>query len=122
MTPITVLVPMRTVSETNMREHHMARHRRRKAQREAAYWTMAAALGVSWEVPGRVVLTRLAARRLDDDNLRGALKAVRDGVADALHVDDGSDVVLWDYLQRKPSKTEPKMGVEIRIESKGGAT
>lgn len=36
-------------------------------------------------------------RRLDDDNLRAGMKAVRDGVADALGVDDGSDRVRWEY-------------------------
>jgi len=42
-----------------------------------------------------VRLVRRAPRRLDGDNLAGALKSVRDGVADALGVDDRNPRVRW---------------------------
>jgi hypothetical protein len=46
-----------------------------------------------------VTITRVSPRLLDDDNLRGALKAVRDGIADALGVDDRDERVRWRYRQ-----------------------
>jgi hypothetical protein len=40
-------------------------------------------------------------RTLDDDNLRGCLKAIRDGVADSLSINDNDPRVSWYYAQRK---------------------
>jgi hypothetical protein len=48
-----------------------------------------------------VRLTRIAPRQLDDDNLRGSLKAARDGVADWLGVPDNDPRIRWDYAQEK---------------------
>ncbi len=46
-----------------------------------------------------VTITRIGPGRLDDDNLQGACKAVRDGIADSIGVDDGSDIYTWVYRQ-----------------------
>ncbi len=48
-----------------------------------------------------VLLERISRGKLDDDNLRGALKAVRDEVAAQLGVDDGDARVLYEYAQSK---------------------
>ena len=63
-----------------------------------------------------VTLTRIAPRRLDGDNLAAALKSVRDGVADWLSVDDGSDLVSWYYAARRGRQGE--YAVEIAIETR----
>jgi hypothetical protein len=57
-----------------------------------------------------VKLTRVAPRALDDDNLRGALKSVRDGLASWLKVDDATPLVRWEYGQEKG---EPEVRVEV---------
>lgn len=41
---------------------------------------------------------------LDDDNLRSALKAVRDGIAEALGIDDGARCLVWSYQQARTPK------------------
>lgn len=46
-----------------------------------------------------VTLTRVGPRRLDDDNLAGSLKGVRDAIAAALGVDDRDPKVQWVYGQ-----------------------
>lgn len=51
-------------------------------------------------MPVVVTITRLGPRRLDDDNLAAACKAVRDEIADAFKVDDGSPLYTWRYEQR----------------------
>lgn len=52
------------------------------------------------DVPGvQVILTRVAPRKLDDDNLAYAFKAIRDGVADALGCKDNDPRVVWTYRQ-----------------------
>ncbi len=83
-----ILLPgLRTVPGMNVREHYMARARRVKNEREIASWSLK--LWAKPEVPCRVILTRFApSNGLDDDNLAGALKGVRDAVAEWLGVDD----------------------------------
>jgi hypothetical protein len=63
--------------------------------------------------PYTVMLSRVAPRKLDDDNLRGALKAVRDGVADALGLDDRHPLIEWHYAQDRAGPRE--IGVRITI-------
>ena len=111
---ILVHLPIRTVSAMNTREHHMARYRRAKQHRGVAKLALAAAcVGLAKKHPRMVVtLTRIGIRQgLDGDNLQASLKAVRDGVADALGIDDGSDRIEWRYAQRRGKA----WGVEIAI-------
>lgn len=92
----TVILPIQTVSESNSRDHWS-----KKAARVRRHRAAARALCPVVPLPCAVRLTRLSSRELDDDNLRGALKAVRDGVADALGVDDRDSRVTWLYAQEK---------------------
>ena len=46
-----------------------------------------------------ITLTRCGPKLMDSDNSVGALKSVRDGVADALSLDDGDPRLHWIYLQ-----------------------
>ena len=64
-----------------------------------------------------ITLTRIAPRVLDTDNLASAMKAVRDGVADALGVDDGSSRLTWRYAQEKGKTREYAVRVEIHCVS-----
>jgi hypothetical protein len=104
ITLLRALVPVKTVSVLNRREHWAGRARRTKIHRREAAWALRIA---GFEKPSgkvSVTLTRIAGPRgkeLDDDNLRGALKAVRDGVSDWLGIDDADPSVKWDYLQIK---------------------
>lgn len=97
-----IIVPLRTVSGANAREHHMARARRVKIEREAVAWMLKTAQRPA--LPCVVTLTRVApSSGLDlDDNLPGALKGVRDEVAKWLGVNDRRrDVVRYEYAQRR---------------------
>jgi hypothetical protein len=116
------LIPIRTWSEANQRVHWAKRARRARSQREAARLLVQAALVPlpPWN-PLRagdrkftIWLTRIAPRELDSDNLAGALKAVRDGVADALGMDDGDPRLEWHYAQRKGKPAEYAVLVEIQ--------
>jgi len=62
-----------------------------------------------------VTLVRFSAGFLDDDNLRGAFKAVRDEVAKWLGVDDGDvDRVRWLYAQEPARRGEFAIRVEVQ--------
>lgn len=53
-------------------------------------------------LPCVVSLTRLSpSNGLDDDNLPGSMKGVRDQIAAWLGVDDRSKLVTWRYDQRR---------------------
>lgn len=52
--------------------------------------------------PCVVLLTRVApSSGLDDDNLSGSLKAIRDAMAEWLGLDDRDPRVGWRYAQRR---------------------
>lgn len=105
------LIPLKTVSETNVREHWTARHRRRSQIRRAVAFILRPMIGET-SLPCIVRITRLApSNGLDDDNLVSACKPVRDGVADALGVDDRTAAIRWQYSQARG-----KAAIKITIE------
>lgn len=111
-----VTLPIVVRSAANLHESPFVRHRRAKAERGGVLTAFRALIGI---VPPTVPLgyalnvrmTRLGGRKLDDDNLLGAFKAVRDGVADWFGVDDGDPVWTWDTTQLPGGDA----GIEIRI-------
>lgn len=88
-------LPIRIESCANLREHWSKRAKRAKAHRLAAM-----AVPVH-PLPCVVTLTRIGPRELDTDNLAGGFKALRDGIADRLGVDDADPRVTWRYRQQK---------------------
>ena len=110
-----VEIPVRTWSEPNVRVHWATRARRARLQRTSARNAIRVALAQDGHPtpPIVVTLTRLASRILDTDNLAAALKAVRDGVADALEIDDGDERVTWRYGQEKSAGGKYAVRVEV---------
>lgn len=118
MAVVTVLVPIRIEPSLNLREHWRKRANRNTSHRAAAFFALKAAVKKFDPaiIPCVVTITRIAPRELDDDNLAGGCKSLRDGTADWLAVDDRDPRVQWRYAQRKG---EPKQyAAEIRIEAK----
>jgi hypothetical protein len=108
---ISVLLPLTTGRGLNDRMHWMQRARQTKKQRSAAWL-----LVPKHPLPCVVTITRLSAGKLDDDNLQGAMKAIRDGIADRLGIDDADKRVRWQYAQEKCKRGESAVRVEIRAE------
>lgn len=123
------MIQVRTVSEANSRDHWSKKASRSRNARSTAKLNALAAthstLGygchASWlrrrYAKINVTLCRVSPRALDDDNLRSALKATRDGIADALGVDDRHPSVRWQYGQKTGRKNE--YAVEITIDPVG---
>jgi len=109
---IEVTIPGHAPSTPNQRLHWAAKAKQTEGQRAR----------VRRRLPDRDVLpallsvriTRVAPRRLDDDNLRGAMKAHRDAVASWLRVDDASPLVRWEYAQERG-----EVAVRIQVEVLG---
>ena len=99
-----VTIPgLRLANTLNTRQHWRKKADAAKRQRHA----VALALRTHPKPTGPVVVTvvRVAPRALDSDNLAGACKSIRDGVADWLGVDDGvaerKGDVVWRVAHRK---------------------
>lgn len=102
---LSVELPIRTFTEANLHEHHMQRHKRMGDQRPTVAMAMRAnanARGIKVSLPCTVRTWRLAPAELDTNgNLQTALKAVMDGIADWLGINDRDPRVKWECDQVK---------------------
>lgn len=99
---LTIDLPIDTQSEANVRCSWQEKANRVKKQRCQAHWAckaMSKGYKVGKDTKLDITLTRMAPRVLDSDNLVSSLKAVRDGIADWLGIDDGSSRINWNYAQ-----------------------
>lgn len=118
MTTTTIDIPgMRLGAALNARVHWSRRAARAKKERAV----VAVVLRSHWtpdietaSPPTTCTLTRIAPRMLDDDNLQGAFKSIRDEVASFFGVNDGPrGPISWRYEQHKG---EPKQyAVQIAL-------
>lgn len=106
--PIQFEMPMRLKSIANASQQGNWRQRAKdkRQQRQNAFLYSIAAISNKRNllprdlIPAKVTIVRVGKKMMDDDNLAISAKAVRDGVADALGVDDGDRTkVTWAYDQ-----------------------
>ncbi len=103
MRAMTFSIPGHLPSRSNERVHWSKRSRLSRLQRQGAYLETRAAMPIKdpMKLPVTVTMTRVSVRRIDDDNLAGAFKSIRDGIADAFGVDDSpSGPITWRYARR----------------------
>ena len=116
-------LPIATVSESNARDHWSKRAARARAQRNHIW--------VQWRnewdeknrgpivLPCIIRLVRISSRFLDDDNLRGALKACRDGICDCINPgrapgrSDNIEGMSFEYHQEKGKPKEKAVRIQI---------
>lgn len=112
--PVRVIVgpiPVRLASEANSRGKLREKISRKQAVKTAV---RAALVGVSPPpLPVVVRIIRVGGKRLDDDNLARACKAVRDMVAEHMGIDDADRRVRW-VVAQKPGYSA---GVVIDVRS-----
>lgn len=96
-----ITVPIKTGSGLNERGHWRHIANRVRAEKTAAGWMLTRETKPT--LPCTVLLTRVApSNGLDDDNLVGALKTIRDAVATWVGVDDrDSATVRYRYAQMR---------------------
>lgn len=119
--PIVAVVPVKIESSLNLREGWRKKANRNSSHRSAAWFALLGAVGKFKEKPQGplvVTITRIAPRELDDDNLAGGAKSVRDGVADFLNIDDRDKRVQWRYAQEKGPPKHYAARVEIAARPK----
>ena len=106
-----VILPIKTVSLTNQREHWKVRHRRNKNQNEVIGLLMPKGV----PVPCTVRLTRIApSMGLDPhDNLPASLKNAVDQIARLSGVDDRDPRIKWEYAQERGPAKVYEVHVEV---------
>lgn len=108
-------IPIEVKSEANQRGHWRKSHSRKKNQRLwARITTSSYTKGMALSEKLMITLTRKKGpgqRDFDSDNLAISFKAIRDGIADSLGVDDGSKNIEWVYRQEKG----PSHGIIVNI-------
>lgn len=97
------------------RQAMFGRSSRAKKQRDLACLACRGAFGKAPPLPLRITITRVGPRELDGDNLQGACKHARDGIADWLGANDRDKRIQWVYDQAKGSLKE--YGVNIRVQT-----
>lgn len=107
-------LPIKLESLLNIREHWAKRAKRAKSQRVAGWaHTLATLQRSKVRFPAKIRITRIAPKPLDSDNLAASAKHVRDGIADALGINDNDPRVEWDYWQEKGNPYTYSVRVEI---------
>jgi len=112
-------IPIKTVSEANIRCHWAVGAKRAKHQRMVAAAFTTDAMRSNWKhMSGfkhiRITVTRMGVRKLDSDNLAISFKHGRDGVADGLCVNDGDDRLEWIYKQEKSKQYSVMVELDIQ--------
>lgn len=110
-------MPVRLVTELNMREHWRARHGRTTKQRHATAVALLAFAPWHWDQRHalEVTIVRIAPKRFDvGDNAEASGKHVRDELARWLGVNDNSARVTWRVEQERRGPREYGCRVEIR--------
>lgn len=113
-------VPVKTVSEGNIREHWHKAATRHTSQRMAVE---AALKGMAIRPPCTVRLVRHGTRALDSDNLQFSFKWIRDSVADMLSPGlqrgraDDDPRIKWDYDQLKVKKGSEGFLIHLSVPS-----
>lgn len=105
-------IPIRLPSLLNTRMHWRALSSLKKKQKTATALCIKKAQESARipKMPLLITITRVGPMKLDDDNLSGSAKYVRDEIARVVGVDDGSDLYTWRYEQRIG-----KYAVEVEI-------
>lgn len=115
---ITIIIPVKTISEANCSEHWTKKRKRYAEQKFITYINCNTQINSSI-LPCQITLTRIAPRTLDTDNLPVSMKWIRDQIADLIVPGlapgraDNEPKITWKYDQKKGKKGEYLVRVDI---------
>jgi hypothetical protein len=101
---IQVSIPLKIVSEANIREHWTKSHKRRKSQKQIVRAVLSSHK-IPTTLPVTITMIRKGKKNLDSDNLQTAFKYIRDAISEHFfpmkkpgHADD-HPLFTWVYAQ-----------------------
>jgi hypothetical protein len=111
-----IMLPVQLPSLANSRLHWADRSRAVRPIREAGYLAVKSLLvRHTICIPSCVITMTRFGRKLDDDNLATACKPLRDGIADALGINDRDKRIKW-LTAQLPKMKGHGAGCSIAIE------
>ena len=113
---LSVTLPAHLVNTSNARQHWGTTARKAKVRHTVALavTTRARTFNVALHAGNLAVrLVYIGPRQLDDDGVASAVKSLRDGVADAMGVDDRDPRVTWVPDQERGGVREYAARVEV---------
>lgn len=113
---LSVTIPIRLPSLSNVRMHWAAMNRLKKTQAAAVFCYLADERLPA--LPATVTLTRIGKRTLDSGNLEICFKAVQDQIAKMYGVDDGSPLYRWKYDQERGKEYAVRVEIKATLEGK----
>jgi hypothetical protein len=115
---VTIIIPIKLANEANSNEHWTKKAKRHKMQKFLVTQFLKSE-DMPPGPPWNIILTRIAPKVFDDDNLQMAFKWVRDAVSEYLldeakagHADNDRRLT-WKYKHEKGNIQEHKIKVEI---------
>lgn len=112
---VIVELPVRLRNTSNSRDGWRATAKRAKTIRALTRRIVGNRLPRQRGLPFVVRLVYVGPRQLDDDGVASAVKSLRDGVADALGIDDRDPRVVWVPDQERGGVREYSARVEIYL-------
>ena len=87
-----------------------------KPMRETVGMAVRCRVRVPLSPPLKITLTRIAPRRVDDDNLVMGMKPVRDGVADGLGLKNDSEASGLEWIYEQQAGLCKEYGLRVEVE------
>lgn len=119
MKKISIKINHKLSSESNLDTHWTKKKKRKDAIKFLVKCELLRSIQEKIQLPCKVSLTRISSRKLDDDNLQGAFKSVRDMCAAVIMDDfrlgraDNDPRITWIYSQKKGLPKENAFEIEI---------
>ena len=110
-------IPIAMKPQANMSEHWAVKATRTRNERAIAriYYNNHIFTKPPETGPIEITLKRLGNRRFDSGNLGHAFKAIQDGIADAMGINDGNQRLRWKYEQEQVPKGQEEIIVLIEF-------
>lgn len=120
MAILSLKIPAKIQSESNIREHWSAKAKRIKRAQLLVKALLTVEAQQPIKLPCTVILERISPRPLDDDNLQSGFKHIRDIIAAFITDDyrpgraDSNPQITWIYAQSKGKPKENAFKIEIQ--------
>lgn len=115
-----LVIPLQLQSEANAREHHMAKHRRKKFQQGFVWPHLVIAGAHLAGNPVAMAFCRFG-QHMDPDNNGGSFKHVQDGICRHLGVNDGQIPITYDQIDNGLAGFSVMIRMEAHHDEAGGS-
>jgi hypothetical protein len=114
---MSMTLPIRLYSTTNERDWKKKSRIAKTQRAEISAWFGSWASLLRRGLPLSIVITRIAPRKLDNDNLQSSAKHVRDGLAAVIGIDDADPAICWETVRQERGPYATRIEIRSRKET-----